>query len=598
MKQWEKELYAADLGELMGLKAERIDEAAVLERTLRKLRLPKAPEREDPEPAEEDLPSRPGSAWGFGLAISAAFLVILLFAVNAFVPEITENLPVLGGFFQVINGGNRNPSPLPPESVPTPEPTPTASPRPESQNPAEDLSVSAAVTYLKVHDGKVTMDLQLHIFSTSGEPLSLNGEPKFRLPYQYRAKTKDGIGTDWNALRTNDEIFPTDRAAAPGEESSSVYDFKNLTLSFYPGEGYSRENKTLLILPVVVELETAGSPPRKRTLSTELEVRVTEGEEVTQNGVTMAPPALISSPGTEQRLMLFWSCEEKIQAEVRELETGNKLYSMGGWSLEDDTDNVVISMYPADEGGKPLAEFTADLETLTVTPSEHYKNPSSLLFYDEELLGQDIWAFPYYRAEDWELENLQGGLKVEYFSICPCFQTGCNVLITFAADREPDLENVTVSAEPVAELGAVGFGSGGALSPDDVFPLSAFSPEPYLHTADSLQKSEEVHGPKGLADKRFYYGWKKRELQRQGLTLLCAAGQTPGLYKPNGPAAGQVWRITVRDCANGNAVLLEEDITLRLPEDVPLPEGTRLRRICDSDWYPYVPVPEDYLPEN
>lgn len=594
MKKWEKQLYASALGELAGVKAEHIDERAILERTLQKLRLSETSQQEAEAPAAEETaylrPAGAGSAWGFGLAITAAFLVILLFAVNAFAPQVTESLPALGGFFRAINGGNRNPSPLPPESNPTP--SVTVSPKPESQNPAENLSVSAAVTYLKVHDGKVTLDLQLHIFSTSGEPLSLEGEPKFRLPYQYRAKAKDGTLGSWNALRANDEIFPTDRAAAPGGDYDSVYDFKDLTLSFYPREGYSRENETWLLLPVVVELETAGSPPCKRTLSTELEVRVSEGEEVTQNGITMTPPAIVSSPETDQRLMLFWSCEEEIQAEVRELETGNKLYSMRGWSLEDDTDNVVISMYPAGGGGKPLAEFTTDLETLAVTPSEHYKDPASPFFYDGDLLDQDIWAFPYYRAEDWELENLQGGLKVEYFSICPCFKTGCSVLITFAADREFDSEKLSVSAEPVEELGKIGFGTGGELTRSDFLPLPEFSLDPYLYTPEELAAREE------LGDKSFYYGWEKRELGRQDLKLAVAANQTPGLYKANGPSDGEVWRITVRDyTTNPYTVLCEEDVTLRLPENVPLPESAHLRRIC-APWYPYVPVPDDYNPED
>lgn len=234
--------------------------------------------------------------------------------------------------------------------------------------------------------------------------------------------------------------------------------------------------------------------------------------------------------------------------------------------------------YPNIDPGEIVAEFTIDLETLTISPSETWKDKNSLLFYDREAFLSQRWYFPSYSAAEYDPEQ---PVQVLYATSSPYYASysgDCLVALAFAPGvfREMNLR-----AE--RENRTRGFSYIGR----DPFPkLDHFALEEHDHRLKQIDPERaEAHdcvtGPYLLADD-FPEG-----------TEFCVSRLSFGVMKVGHPIIdGETITLRFQDPEDYHQILYETSFTVALPE-IDLQENEQLVRVCTNRYQPYIVVPKD-----
>lgn len=267
-------------------------------------------------------------------------------------------------------------------------------------------------------------------------------------------------------------------------------------------------------------------------------------------------------------------------------------YSFFGWrpaAWKGDSRVLTLrAMALKDEGAvtgpvRLLAEFTIDLDRHTCVPSQEYRYLDGMP-WDGELLTQETWAFPFYRAEDEALARLEDGYQVEYMTTCPLYGGG-GVFLNLATTREQRKLKVELwdSEGKRVALGMTGEWND-TVTASDYAPLSQFSLEDWDITPHI---PENIYGEKIMVTG----GDGPRELDVSGLSYqtvqILGAGMTPSpsLNLSKGP-----WTVKIIDEETGETFTQEIPL-LSVPED--LPGGRENWAQMYTDFYPLVYVPEE-----
>ncbi len=611
MKREERKLQKLYLDEWQALKPEPINKSAVLENCIRQLSASKEAAGESfAETGEVEViravEAKRGRFFGMAAVVTAC-LVLLLMLFNAAAPELAEQIPVLGNFFRMINHQRGENEVLPP---------PETSKAPESSEMVESSEVSVVFEEIQGDfeaddepdvenqtlylSGTMTLSKPIDLSKPYEEELTfwledLEGK-RLTEPQVVQDREEEGgrlekiIANGWGGDNPSVREEFCVRATCPLPENS-VFESREVcprltySLSYYTEEGE----------PYLVKGEASW-----RTKWT---------QSARANGFVLNP---ILSWEREGNIYPALSAvidlvdergngEKNYVREVRCKFDGSTYWFSGNY-FEIDTESKTIAVMayeslPDYQLGKVLAEFTVDLETGEISATQDYRDPESPLFWDRELWEQEDWAYPYYRAEDWELEELYDGYKVEYVSAGHGVggELGNSSVITVVTDREyreldfqVKVENFPekrLSINPPYPTGTGDWTYG-------FCPLSEFSPQRYLR-----ENSAENEIMAKYYQKNVYMGVEERTLDRDDLNIMFFSfGHSMLKRQRFGFQEGDTVKVTILD-KETQEVLHEETVTMRLPEDFPLPEGCHVGRISGPG-FPYVAVPDDCSPED
>lgn len=266
-------------------------------------------------------------------------------------------------------------------------------------------------------------------------------------------------------------------------------------------------------------------------------------------------------------------------------------YSFSGWrpaAWKGDSRVLTLrAMALTDRGegetvlGRLLAEFTVDLDRHTCVPSQEYRYLDGMP-WDGELLAQETWAFPFYRAEDDDLARLEDGYQVEYMTTCPTYGEG-GVFLNLATTRKQRKLTVELwdSEGQWVASGTTGEGSE-MVTASDYGPLSQFSLKDWEFTSYGSLYGEETYvtgedGPRELDVSGLFY----QTVQIRGTGLTPARS----LNLSQGP-----WTVKIIDQETGETFTQEIPSLSDLPD---LPGGKENWAQMYTDFYPFVYVPEE-----
>ncbi len=599
MKREEKKLQKIYLDEWAQLKPEFIDQSAVLNECIRKL--PGSRETEEGSSLGNDdlevievVTAKRGHPFRMA-AVAAACLVLLLILFNAAVPELAEQIPVLGNFFRMINHQRgENEVLLPPETSKAPE----SSEMVESS----EVSVDPQQTESEVQDTRAEYEKKYMFRTTRNIAL----EKPIYLPSPYAEKLSFWIeDPEGNRLTEPCEAYDREereRRETIAKEAWNEYNQKSQDRFLVqahcpmPESSVYEGREVVLRLTVSLSYLTEAGEPCTVEREYSMPVKWTQGAE--ENGVILRPIAYSSQGDNKIGASIHITDEQGYEdgngdyfLKVRSKFDGSTYWSSaGGYDINTESKTIAVMAYerlPDYQLGKVLAEFTVDLETGEASVTHDHRDPESPLFWDRELWEQEDWAYPYYRAEDWELEELYDGYKVEY--VCAGYGVGGEALnsgvVTVVTDRDYRDLSFRVEAGSYVENGWGCYPPHSQTTEEDTYgfcPLPEFSPQRYL------EKDSE---------RNYYMGVEERTLERDDLNVMFFSFGFPmEKMQRFGLQEGDTMNVTILDKVT-KEVLHEETVTLHLPEDFPLPEGCHLGKVCGPG-FPYVAVPDDYSPKD
>lgn len=236
--------------------------------------------------------------------------------------------------------------------------------------------------------------------------------------------------------------------------------------------------------------------------------------------------------------------------------------------------------YPNIDPGEIVAEFTIDLETLTISPSETWKDKNSLLLYDREAFLSQRWYFPSYSATEYDPEP---PVQVLYATSSPYYASysgDCLVALAFAPGAFREM-NVRADREDGSSGFSETIGTGRSVK------LDHFTLEEYdLRLGDDQSDFSGVThdcatGPYLLADD-FPEG-----------TEFCVVQLSFGGLKVGYPLKdGETISLSFRDPEDYHQILYETSFTIALPE-IGLQENEQLAHLCLKGRQPYIVVPKE-----
>lgn len=596
-----EEAYAEELYRLSPVS---VDTVLIKERTFEKLGLSSESSyssiKEGPSGffKETSLPAVRKRRLPFALAVTglaAAACILLAIGINFINPQFTENLPVLGGIFQATN--NREKPPLPP------------TPSQASMDPWKESYFNCNIRSAYLEDdllhisiqGKTNMDLTSDTIMWNCR-LIINGEEIG----ENRSEVLESLSS-WNL--SEDNICYNDNIAIRLPESAcqSLKDnpdqkqFLNLVLT----DTNNGEK-------IEFAFDLAFTP----TISYESAIDVSQAE---QNGIKVTS-LIINTPTAQSTSSIKatvdvgqeYAQNEKSSVNARlEMyrEDGARVYMPSGAFPEpsilsydfapDPQDNLLVlrvmlrdTQGSLVEPGQLLAEFTLDLAEGTCLPSQKYLDADSSLFWNSELLEQDLWVYPYYRASDQELADLKEGYIVEYLSRSLDYAPyGGTFLINLATTEEfrnlmvnivdENEELLAVGRTSLTELWSSKDGATGELATFQ--PFSQYS----IDDLDFSIKTPELYEEIG---KEFFTGSDpSRDIDLPGVSIQTVRLDQAGLMSlGTKPLDVGTYTVNVYDEESQENVLSQK-IQLILPEDAPLEQNQRLVRMC-AETYPYVPI--------
>lgn len=573
-----------------------------------------------------------------GACAAAAACAVLLLGVNAVNPAFMENLPGVGAAFRYLNGTSEKPGP----DTPAPPPVSTSS------SPWGDRYFKCSIQEASLLGSDLHLTLQAHTsLDLSADTsqwyysLTLNGEELSE--YQgssldtFRTWTKTQEDTCYNdgiviplpeedAARLSGEVQGvlnlvfTDLSDPEEDSKQYVYDLSFTLGSDGTGSGtgsvWTNEEITFSVDTSGAEqngvkllaFEGKGNQARMSVGFPEIKG---DGNEICLTDIHLYRPN-----GDELTAGEYEAAGAETPGEIRTILSG----TYGLWFQED---FLVAAAFQYDRKGEKkglLAEFTIDLTQNTAAPSERYKDPEGNFYWTPDMLHTLVRVYPYYRASEEQLAARKDDYQVAYLTQSPGFLDGFTYLV-LATDREYRDLRVSVSCgEDPAESICSGAGSETLgrefldslpIAWGDVEEQSLFLPfQQYEQSVTDLffsnwsfymETNLQVYNGIDL-------GW---ELDESGLNaqVFWLPGAYSGYFDPAQSASGtpeekypgalysyepgKEYTVTVFDAQDGS-VLHTETIVPVLPENVSLPENTRLVR-AHEDGRPYVPVDKSLL---